>query len=82
MKVIILRGPSGSGKSTFHEKHYPDAWVCSADSFFVQTAYKFDARQLPKAHAHCMDLFLSGIEQKAPLIIVDNTNCQLCGTST
>lgn len=36
-KVIIMRGQPGSGKSTYTAKHFPDALVCSADHFFMES---------------------------------------------
>jgi predicted kinase len=34
MKLIILRGLPGSGKTTLVRKEWPNAAVCSADSYF------------------------------------------------
>lgn len=35
-KVIIMRGPSGCGKGTWIQKHVPEAFVVSADNFFMK----------------------------------------------
>ena len=46
-KVIIMRGPSGSGKSTYIQKHFPDAYVCSADHFFIKNGeYVFEPAKI------------------------------------
>jgi predicted kinase len=78
-KVIILRGPSGSGKTSYQKKYHNEHWICSADDYFydLQTnEYEFDPSKLPLAHNRCMGVFLEGLKQKAPVIVVDNTNIQ------
>jgi len=77
MKVIILRGVSGSGKSTYAAKHYPDAFVVSADHYFmVDGVYTFRAADLGKAHADCLGRFVMAIQNldSGTDIVVDNTN--------
>ena len=79
-KVLILCGPSGCGKSTFAEKMVVehDAVVVSADHYFTNREtgeYKFDVRDLAKAHAECMSEFVHQLsKQQAELVVVDNTN--------
>jgi predicted kinase len=76
-KIIIMRGPSGSGKSTYIKKHFPDAFSCSADGFFVKNGvYAFDPTKIGEAHARCMTSFISATMGASPksLIVVDNTN--------
>jgi predicted kinase len=70
--VVIMRGPSGVGKTTYINKHYPDAFVCSADNFFGPD-YEFDPRLLPQAHQKCFSDFLHALWTKQPLVVVDNT---------
>jgi hypothetical protein len=43
----------------------------------VDDVYKFDPRELPKAHAWCLDNYLWAIEQKRWPIVIDNTNIRL-----
>jgi predicted kinase len=79
-KVIIMRGPSGSGKSTYIQKHFPDAYVCSADHFFIKNGeYVFEPAKIGEAHSMCMSLFISATvdPNAAPLIVVDNTNIKI-----
>jgi len=78
-KVVIMRGASGSGKSTYAKKHYPDAVVCSADSYFVdaQGDYNFDPTKLGAAHGQCKRSFKDALDRSEPLVVVDNTNTTL-----
>jgi predicted kinase len=82
-RVVILRGISGSGKSTYVARNFPSAHVCSADRYFVDvlgdgTNYNFDPRKLNEAHQWCMRSFIEALTMtNVPLIVVDNTNCQL-----
>ena len=75
MKVIILRGIPGSGKST-ESKKYPDAYIVSADHYFIGSdgIYRFDISKIAAAHGQCKGRFTSALKAKKPLIIVDNTN--------
>jgi predicted kinase len=78
MKIIIIRGISGSGKSTHIAKHFPNAYVVSADHFFGTGAnYNFDPKKLGAAHADCLEKFKQAIRRHVPEIVVDNTNTQL-----
>jgi predicted kinase len=76
LKVIIMRGPSGSGKSTWIKKNHPEATVCSADNFFINSEgeYVFDPTELGEAHQECFQAFLGALYMKRPLIVVDNTS--------
>jgi hypothetical protein len=53
--------------------------VCSADHFFASgDAYAFDGALLPQAHQACLLKFVRAVcLTRAPLVIVDNTNCQV-----
>jgi predicted kinase len=79
MKVIILRGISGSGKTTWIANNHPEAFVVSADHHFLDKDgnYHFNADHLQEAHEHCFRAFLNALEEKRPLIAVDNTNVAL-----
>lgn len=78
MKVIIMRGLPGSGKSTLIESMSSPV-VCSADHFFINEdgEYKFNAKLLGLAHESCKAAFSGALHDKAPLVVVDNTNTQL-----
>lgn len=78
-KVVIMRGASGSGKSTYVKKHFPDAVVCSADSYFVDSEgnYNFDPTKLGDAHGQCKRSFKDALDRSQPLVVVDNTNTTL-----
>jgi len=83
-QVLILRSASGSGKSTLVsrlEKEYgKPAYVCSADDYWYADRdktpenYLFDLNRLHIAHKECKDKFLAALNDKEPLIVVDNTN--------
>ena len=78
MKVIILSGIPGSGKSTFTTPWSITTKIVSADHFFMNDKgeYKFDARQLSKAHGKCLRNFVDYITSGDGIdrLIVDNTN--------
>lgn len=75
MKVIILRGVPGSGKST-ESKKYPDAYVVSADHYFIgkDGIYRFDMNKIASAHGQCKSRFEAALSEKKPVVVVDNTN--------
>lgn len=53
-KLIIIRGLPGSGKSTYAKTHFPGAVHLEADMYFCKDGeYKFDPKELGKAHAWC-----------------------------
>jgi predicted kinase len=70
-----MQGIPGSGKSTETNK-YPDAYIVSADHYFVgpDGSYQFDMSKLGAAHNQCKARFMVALRDKKPLIIVDNTN--------
>ncbi len=76
MKVIVLRGISGAGKSTWVSKNYPTATVVSADDYFRKDdgTYEYDRAKIDEAHEECYRLFSQAIQNKDPLIVVDNSN--------
>jgi predicted kinase len=78
-RAIILSGVSGSGKSTMADKLRAEAGhqaaVCSADYFYeTTTGYKFDASKLGEAHAQCLRMWLTYMQEGRPLVICSNTN--------
>jgi predicted kinase len=85
MKIQVLRGISGSGKTTFARSQL-DALpadkrgvICSADRYFIDKDghYKFNYRKLDHAHAHCFAQYLTALQAREDLVIVDNTNTRL-----
>lgn len=84
-KVYILRGVPGCGKSHWIATNalrlgLDASAVCSADRFFeYETAggvveYRWDPLRIQEAHADCRRRFIRLLEQKRPVIVVDNTN--------
>jgi len=68
-----------SGKSTFTralEKAVNGSVViASADAWFMKSGeYRFEFRELNKAHHACMSDFLDGLSHGARCVVVDNTN--------
>lgn len=77
MNITIMRGCSGAGKSTYIRMHFPNAFVCSADSFFmVDGHYQFEGAKLSEAHKACFMKFIEAVIDKVEHIVVDNTNTQ------
>ena len=76
--VIIMRGVSGSGKSTYVRENFPGAVVCSADNYFMEEGeYKFNPRNLDKAHLECYRSFCEALSRGVEVVVVDNTNIRL-----
>lgn len=77
-KVEIMRGCSGAGKSTYIRMHFPNAYVVSADQFFMQDGhYNFDGAKLSQAHQDCFRRFMEAIMiDELEHVVVDNTNTQ------
>jgi len=74
--VIILRGVSGAGKSTVATLFGNAAIVC-ADDYFTGSdgVYRFDADQLPHAHAQCQTRFVHALNNPdVDTVVVANTN--------
>ena len=74
--VTVLRGISGAGKSTYTRNNHPNAVVCSADNFFINSdgVYNFDRNLLGKAHDWCKAQFETALQQGQDDVVVDNTN--------
>ena len=71
-KCTILSGIPGSGKSTYCKNL--DGIVCSADDWFMRSGvYKFDFRELGKAHGECLKKFMEAIMEGKD-VVVDSTN--------
>lgn len=77
-RVVIMAGCSGSGKSSYIAKHFPSAYVVSADHFFMRDGeYEFNRSQLHQAHSQCQTNYLDALTSGVELIVVDNTNTRL-----
>lgn len=77
-RVIVLSGIPGSGKSTAAQR-YRFAWdakIVSADDFFTDDdgRYHFNPAQIADAHATCLRSFVSLLQMRWPVVVVDNTN--------
>ena len=76
--VTVMRGISGAGKSTYTAKNHPDAFVASADNYFLQDGvYTFGASKLGQAHDWCKYQFESALQRGVDDVVVDNTNTTL-----
>lgn len=77
-KLIIMRGLPGSGKSFYVQQNYPDATVCSADSYFIGAdgVYRFDRRDLRQAHEDCREKARLAMLRGDQVVVIDNTNIQ------
>ena len=81
-KVIIMRGLPGAGKTTWIRNNLPDAFICSADNYFLdeEGVYKFDSLLISEAHESCLKCFSEILtsdeedaEKESLVIVVDNT---------
>lgn len=76
-KLNIMRGCSGSGKSTYIRMHFPNAFICSADHYFMKDGhYQFDGKDINKAHQTCFVKFIEAVMDGVEDIVVDNTHTQ------
>ncbi|MCK4671259.1 MAG: ATP-binding protein [Candidatus Aegiribacteria sp.] len=82
VKVFIMRGLPGAGKTTWIRNNLPDAFICSADNYFLDKEgnYKFDNLLISEAHESCLKCFAEILtshedeaEKESLVIVVDNT---------
>ena len=77
--VYLIRGISGSGKTTLARAIYrgeqTTVMVAADDYFYEEGEYRFNPSDLPKAHAMCLDVASSTLEEGA-CVIVHNTFTQ------
>ena len=79
--AVVMRGLPGAGKTTLLKLlrgalDNQRIVVASADSFFEQEdgSYTWSREHLAEAHAASRKTFLDGLESKADVVLVDNTN--------
>jgi len=75
--ICIMRSAPGGGKSFYVSKHFPDAIICSADHYYINSVtgeYNWRQDKIGAAHDSCKCKFMQAINLNEPLIIVDNTN--------
>lgn len=78
-RVFIMAGINGSGKSTTAarvQKEFPSAVIVSADNYMVDESgkWQFDPAKLGLCHSLCQEAFHEALNNKIPVVIVDNTN--------
>lgn len=65
-KVYLLRGLPGSGKTTYAQDVLKADIIIEADDYFNRGgAYRFNAAQLPQAHANAQERFREAISDPA-----------------
>jgi predicted kinase len=70
--LYLIRGLPGSGKSSL--AHRLTSAVCEADQYFMEgDDYRFDPRELPRAHASCLAKVRLLMEGSIGEIAVANT---------
>jgi predicted kinase len=74
-KVLVLcRGVPGAGKSSFAEDMAAGAPVLATDDFFMDEGiYKWDPKQLHRAHRDCEERTEAEMQKETPKIFVCNT---------
>lgn len=76
-EIFLLRGIPGCGKSTLAKSL--GGLHIEADMYFVDNEtgeYKFNARDLPRAHNWCNDVVEHWMEENEERIVVSNTFTQ------
>lgn len=76
MKLVLIRGLPGAGKSTYAKTHFPWHRHLEADMWFSRTGeYKFNFKELNRAHAWCQALVRVALESGED-VVVTNTFTQ------
>lgn len=75
MKALLcIGGLPGSGKTSLAMLLAGNGHLYAADDYFMRSGeYRFDAEQLPAAHAHCQLRVRNACEGGAERVIVHNT---------
>ncbi|MBC8408302.1 MAG: AAA family ATPase [Rhodobacteraceae bacterium] len=75
--LFLIGGAPGCGKTTVAEALvtlHPDVVMVAADDYFTKDGvYKFDASQLPEAHAWCLRKVERLIREGGKTVVVHNT---------
>lgn len=78
MELILMRGVSGSGKSTLARTLCPAAQIFSTDDLFmVDGDYRFKPAKLGDYHVENQRRVEWALQEKWPVVCVDNTNTQI-----
>jgi len=76
-----MRGLPGSGKSFWAWQLFgKNGDFVSTDSYFtdpVTNEYRFDPTKLGEYHDRCFREFIELLRERAPLVVVDNTNLKV-----
>lgn len=77
--MIVLSGLPGCGKTTWARALVAargSGLIVSADDYFVgpDGQYRYIASDVLRAHNACFRRFCVALQQRVPLIVVDNTN--------
>ena len=87
-KLVLMRGLPGSGKSTLAREiaDRDGGVVLSTDDFFAGGhgggEYQFDPRRLGEAHEWNQERCRVAVRDRRGLIVIDNTNLQVCTSLT
>ena len=85
---IIIRGTSGSGKSTFAEflEFMIDSCeieICCADDYhMIDGEYKFDYKNLGKAHKWCQERAEAAMSDNVRIVVIANTSTSTSEVNT
>jgi tRNA uridine 5-carbamoylmethylation protein Kti12 len=81
--ILILRGLPSVGKSRLAEiikRIHADAVILASDDFFLDESnhtHTFDKERIQEAHKWNFDRFKKAIDNKTPVIVIDNSNIKL-----
>jgi len=75
MRMIIMRGLPGSGKSTL-AKQYGGVIFSTDDLFIENGVYNFNPSKLKENHDLNYQRTVEALQNKIPIIVIDNTNTQ------
>jgi len=76
-RVLIMRGIPGSGKTTEAkrwQRMVPGAVICSMDNYMFANGQEFAFDRIEWCAEQCIRDYTQALKDRAPLVIVDNTN--------